>query len=137
MARKAKAMKPEVGLVLLAIAAGLVPVVLLLRALLLRAPAASNRRRAGAAPAPPPDASALVSGLDDAAWARLHRVLWAGAPRASAYALIRLRNAVREQGDPAFDGTAALRSKASRRRTPPADDRGAPHDGPAEHDLAR
>jgi hypothetical protein len=131
-------MKPEVGLVLLATAAGLVPVVLLLRALLLRAPAASDGRRAGAAPEPPPpDASALVSGLDDAAWERLHRVLWAGAPRASAYALIRLRNAVREQGDPALDGTAALRSRAILRRNPPAENRGAPHDGPAEHDLAR
>ena len=72
-------MKPEVGLVLLATAAGLVPVVLLLRALLLRAPAGSDGRPRRRRPEPPPpDASALVSGLDDAAWERLHRVLWAG-----------------------------------------------------------
>jgi hypothetical protein len=86
--------------------------------------------------AAPPDAAALVEALDDAAWAGLSRALWAGVPRAGAYALLRLRVAVREQGDPATDGVAALRSAATQIPTP-AGERGAPHRVPGERSRAR
>jgi hypothetical protein len=63
-------------------------------------------------PVPPPDAAALEDGLDDEDWVRLLRALRAGVSSAEAYRLMRLRAAVRRQGDPAQDEAAALRSTA-------------------------